>query len=75
LSEPTGYQNESRQLEKLRRHAQAAWISPMATRSEHVSKPARILASFPFWRRLPSVAALPDRTTMMASSGQGPVWL
>src|ERR1035437_7566320 len=63
LSEPTGYQNESRQLEKLRRHAQADSRSPMGTRSEHVSKPARILASFPFWRRLPSVAALPDRTT------------
>src|ERR1019366_5767507 len=47
LSEPTGYQNEDRQLEKLRRHAQAASRSPMTKRFEHVSKPTRILASFP----------------------------
>ena len=40
----------------------------MAPRFEHVSKPACILASFPFRRRLPSVAALVNRTEMMAAT-------
>src|ERR1039458_668200 len=46
LSEPAGYQNEDRQLAKLRRPAQAASRSQMTTRFEHVGKPPRILASF-----------------------------
>src|ERR1019366_262811 len=47
LTQPTGYQSEDRQLERLRRPAQAASRSPMPTRFEHVSNPPRILASFP----------------------------
>src|ERR1035441_8120791 len=71
LSEPTGYQNEDRQLEKLRRHAQAASTSPMTKGFEHVSKPANILASFPFGVACPQW--LPPWTDDHGRDGKCPV--